>query len=80
MTLEDLERVKAEIDRFSNRLNRLIDCTKSAQASKVKIWENKKHTDKYGYDEGVKGWRSKSRASVKRGALDLREELLKVTK
>ena len=82
MDTDDLRDVMSEMKRMEKRINELRECTVSANTGTqgAYIWNNKQHCEVYGYDEGLRGLSSKRRASVKRAALDLRQELLKLTK
>jgi hypothetical protein len=80
MTLEDITDIDLEIERFKKRLKDLLDCTRSANNTDGPIYKSESHTSVFGYDEGLNGCTSKRRASVKRAALDLRQELLRLTK
>jgi len=67
----------AEAYRFIKKAEELQKCTASAEL------KFKDHYEKYGYDKGLNnGWvgPSKTRAAVKRAAIDLKHELTKLNK
>ena len=66
MDYDDLNDIIAETERFLKKANTLRDCTESS------IKKKDGHYEKFGYDLGVsKGWqKSKTRAAVKRSAID----------
>ena len=76
-TKKDLDDVFNEIDRFVKKAQELNACTKSAESTKI---YSPDHYDKFKADVGFYDiGPSKRRAAVKRAALDLRIELLKLT-
>lgn len=77
MTQQDLETVMLEVDRFWEKAKDLLRCTHSADH-----YKSGTHYEEFKYDLGLnpKSLKSKRRASVKRAALDLRQELLKIRK
>tara|TARA_R100000655_G_scaffold15789_5_gene34837 strand:- start:160 stop:393 length:234 start_codon:yes stop_codon:yes gene_type:complete len=77
MTQQDLEIVILEADRFLEKAKELLRCTHSADN-----YTSGTHYQEFKYDLGLnsKSQISKRKAAVKRAALDLRQELLKVTK
>jgi len=70
MNIHDLNEVIAEAERFLKKARILKDCTMSANDRK------KGHQIKYGYDSGVcTVHNSRTRAAVKRSAIDLKNVL-----
>lgn len=76
MDIIDLNNVVEEAKRFLLKAEELQKCTGSSMI------ECPDHYKIYGYDAGLNSGcaPSRTRASVKRAALDLRQELLKIRK
>lgn len=72
MNIHDLNEVIAEAERFLKKARILKDCTESANDDS----RDRSHYLKYGYDDGVCTIApSRTRAAVKRSAIDLKNVL-----
>jgi len=70
MNYDDLNNIIAETERFLKKAKTLRECTESS------VKKKDGHYQKFGYDAGVESFRgSKTRAAVKRSAIDLKNVL-----